>query len=63
MKQIKLFAVVLMAMISMSAWAQSPSLTLTSASSTIEDWNKKYDNITVSVQGAGYASKKTCGAS
>ncbi len=63
MKQIKLFAVVLMAMISMSAWAQSPSLTLTSASSTIEDWNKQYDNITVSVQGAGYASKKTCGAS
>ena len=59
----KIFTLAAAVLASFSLWAQAPAVSLTAASSKIEDWNATYNNVTISVQGAGFASKKPCGAS
>ncbi len=59
----KIFTLAAAVLASFSLWAQAPAVSLTAASSKIEDWNATYNNVTISVQGAGLASKKPCGAS
>lgn len=59
----KLLTLTAAVLASFSLWAAEPSLTLTAKSSVIDDWNKTYDNVTISVQGATFASKKPCGVS
>ena len=59
MKKIFTFAAAILA--SAAMMAQDPAIALTAKTSEIADWNKTYDNVTISVQGAALASKKPCG--
>ena len=59
MKNIFALAVALLA--SLTMMAQNPTVSLTAKSSSIADWNKTYDNVKISVQGANLAEKKPCG--
>lgn len=57
-----LFLVASCMLASVAMMAQTPAIALTAKTSTIDDWNKTYDNVTISVQGAALAGKKPCGA-
>ena len=62
MKKLKLFALALVALCTTNLWAADPTFTLTAKTSVIADWNKTYENVTISVQGGALANKKPCGA-